>query len=292
MKKFYAAVFTLQVISLWFASLLFLGEEIFSQGIGINTTGNLANASAGVDIDFTNKGLLIPRVTNAQRTAMNPLPQAAQGLLVYQTDGEEGFYYNTSTTTTPNWLYLRAHGKQLFTSSGTFVVPAGVTTVWVSMCGGGGSGSSGDGAATAHGGGGGGAAAVLSQSVAVTPLASIAVTVGAGGAASAGGPPRQAGNAGGNSSFGAFITCNGGGGAGAGGGPGTSGGAGGAQGGYSPGAIAGSPCSGGGSIFGAGGVGPSFGAGGGAGYGAGGAGGYGGGNPGAAGSAGFVLVEW
>src|SRR5437773_432276 len=82
-----------------------------AQNIAINTTGAAANSSAGLDINFTNKGLLIPRVTNAQRTAMNPLPAAAQGLLVYQTDGAEGFYYNTSTSTTPNWILLNGHGK-------------------------------------------------------------------------------------------------------------------------------------------------------------------------------------
>ncbi|MBI2258431.1 MAG: hypothetical protein HYU67_05985 [Flavobacteriia bacterium] len=34
----------------------------FSQNIGINATGATPDASAGLDVDFTNKGLLIPRV--------------------------------------------------------------------------------------------------------------------------------------------------------------------------------------------------------------------------------------
>jgi hypothetical protein len=68
-----------------------------------------------LDVDGTtglaqSKGILIPRVTNAQRLAMNPLPAAAQGLLVYQTNvagaSLEGFYYNTSITVVPNWVYL------------------------------------------------------------------------------------------------------------------------------------------------------------------------------------------
>jgi hypothetical protein len=37
---------------------------------------------------------------------MSPLPAAAQGLMVYQTDGAQGFYYNTSLTTTPAWSSL------------------------------------------------------------------------------------------------------------------------------------------------------------------------------------------
>ena len=78
-----------------------------AQNVGINPTGALPNASAGLDVDYTNKGLLIPRVTFAQRTGVNfnPLPVPAQGLTVYQTDAGgsgQGFYYNTSTTVTPN----------------------------------------------------------------------------------------------------------------------------------------------------------------------------------------------
>ena len=84
-----------------------------AQNVGINPTGALPNASAGLDVDYTNKGLLIPRVTYAQRISFNPLSAAAQGLTVYQTDAGgdgEGFYYNTSTTTTPNWVYLSSIG--------------------------------------------------------------------------------------------------------------------------------------------------------------------------------------
>jgi hypothetical protein len=70
-----------------------------------------------------NKGFLPPRVTDAQRTAMNPLPAAAQGLIVYQTNtvgaSLEGLYYNTSLTTTPNWVYLASGGWALSGNAGT-----------------------------------------------------------------------------------------------------------------------------------------------------------------------------
>lgn len=95
------------------------GQSFFSftraQSIAISPTGTPPNASAGLDVNFNNKGLLIPRLTFAQRTTPGTalvdlsgnLPAAAQGLLVYQTDAGgngEGFYYNISTTTTPNWI--------------------------------------------------------------------------------------------------------------------------------------------------------------------------------------------
>lgn len=47
-------------------------------------------ASAALDIKSTSKGLLIPRMTAAERTAITA---PANGLMVYQTDGSSGFYY-------------------------------------------------------------------------------------------------------------------------------------------------------------------------------------------------------
>jgi hypothetical protein len=47
-----------------------------------------------LDLTSTTKGLLAPRMTAAQRTAMFPAPDAtAEGMLVYQADGSQGFYY-------------------------------------------------------------------------------------------------------------------------------------------------------------------------------------------------------
>ncbi|AHJ99809.1 hypothetical protein [Hymenobacter swuensis] len=71
-----------------------------SVGIGVATP----NSSAVLDVSSTTKGILVPRLTSAQRTAIS---SPAQGLLVFQTDGTQpGFYYNASTTSTANWLWL------------------------------------------------------------------------------------------------------------------------------------------------------------------------------------------
>ena len=91
--------------------LLLMNSRLSAQNVGINATGTPPNASAILDIDVsgivsTKLGLLIPRVTSAQRVLMNPLPAAAQGLMVYQTNGVEGIYYNTSLTVTPTWIYV------------------------------------------------------------------------------------------------------------------------------------------------------------------------------------------
>ena len=73
---------------------------------GIGTT--TPNASAKLDITSTDKGLLIPRMTKAQREAIT-LPAAANGLMVYQTDDLSGFYVNNSTTTTLSWTRVNSN---------------------------------------------------------------------------------------------------------------------------------------------------------------------------------------
>lgn len=60
--------------------------------VGIGTTS--PNASALLEIKSTNKGLLIPRMTQTQR---NKIASPANGLLIYQTDNNPGFYYYNGT---------------------------------------------------------------------------------------------------------------------------------------------------------------------------------------------------
>lgn len=68
--------------------------------VGIGTT--TPDAKAALDIQAADKGLLVPRLTEAARTGLQAPPQ---GLLVFQTDGAQpGFYYATGSGTT--WLWL------------------------------------------------------------------------------------------------------------------------------------------------------------------------------------------
>lgn len=70
----------------------------FSQTASINTTGNPPNASAGLDVDFANLGLLIPRIALTSTSSFAPLPAHVAGMIVYNTattgDVTQGFYYN------------------------------------------------------------------------------------------------------------------------------------------------------------------------------------------------------
>ncbi len=61
-----------------------------SAQVGINTDNTDPNASAMLDVKSTDKGMLIPRMDSTQREA---IATPATGLLVYQTDGTDGFYF-------------------------------------------------------------------------------------------------------------------------------------------------------------------------------------------------------
>ena len=107
-------------ILLLVASLLLLGLQSHAQnGVAINPTGTEADSSAMLDVSSTTKGLLVPRMTEAQRTA---IVRPAKGLLVYQNDGTEGFYYYDGAAWTnlslvnfseSNYLYNTKHGVKL-----------------------------------------------------------------------------------------------------------------------------------------------------------------------------------
>jgi hypothetical protein len=60
------------------------------EGCAVNFTNAAPAASAILDIDAQNKGLLIPRLTDAQRNALQP----ALGLMIYNISSDEIEYYN------------------------------------------------------------------------------------------------------------------------------------------------------------------------------------------------------
>ena len=83
--------------------LLGLLPASMSAQISISATGADPDSSAMLDIQSTNKGLLTPRMTEVQRDAISG---PATGLLIYQTDGKTGFYYNEGTPASPAWVRI------------------------------------------------------------------------------------------------------------------------------------------------------------------------------------------
>jgi hypothetical protein len=72
-------------------------------GVGTATP----NASAKLDVTSTTQGMLVPRMDSTQRVA---IASPAQGLLVYQTNGTQGFWYYKGAA----WVNLGASGDAFF----------------------------------------------------------------------------------------------------------------------------------------------------------------------------------
>ena len=119
-----------------------------------------------------------------------------------QTNGSGALSFATATS------YI-GPSSQLFTSSGTFTVPSGITAVKITVLGGGGGGAGVPGAcgfAAAFNGGYGGTA--IAFVTGLTPGGTISITVGAAGTAGTAG--NNAGGNGGTSSAGAYASASGG----------------------------------------------------------------------------------
>lgn len=296
------------------------GNETVSGTLGV--TGAQTNSSTlqattitattqfsgpGTGLTGTASSLTVGNATNAVN-ATNPsgggsfitsLNIGSQSVSYAATSGNGGVTsFNGSTGAVTG--YVSGVGGQVFTSSGTFTIPTGVTAIKVTVIGGGANGNAGG---TAPGGGpvgsggdgGQGGAAAISYLTSLTPGNTIAVTVGA--------VAGQSKIASGTQTI-TTVTANGNGGSATGGainisgqvsGPATSGGgtAGGA-GGIGANSILGSGGAAGAGGDGTGGVAGSASSGYGSGGGGGGGGGYPtyGGGSGGAGKQGVVIFEW
>ncbi len=79
--------------------LLFLFSlKGFSQNVGINDNGNTPNSHAILDVDVStnNKGVLIPRLTTAQRTGISGLGTTDEGLTVYDETTKSYWFWDGS----------------------------------------------------------------------------------------------------------------------------------------------------------------------------------------------------
>ena len=107
-KLIYLAILTIGMI---------IQFEALSQGVAINNDNSTPDPSAMLDVKSTSKGLLVPRMTQAQRTAITT---PANGLLVYQTDNPSGFYYYSGA----GWFRLSLQNEGWSTSGNAGTNPA------------------------------------------------------------------------------------------------------------------------------------------------------------------------
>lgn len=112
--------YILTTIIIWLAVII---NFTYSQtGVSINTSGNPPDTTSILDISSTTDGILIPRMTEAQR---NAILSPAAGLMVYQTDGTlPGFYYNSGTPAVPAWVFA-TNSTQIQTNALTFATATG-----------------------------------------------------------------------------------------------------------------------------------------------------------------------
>jgi len=88
MKKLFLLLFLVTSMSSW------------SQ-VAINIDASAPDNSAMLDVKSTSRGVLLPRLTFAQR---NAIISPATGLIIYQSDNTSGFYYNSGTPASPVWV--------------------------------------------------------------------------------------------------------------------------------------------------------------------------------------------
>jgi hypothetical protein len=84
-------------------------EPTVNVKVGIGTTN--PEISAALEINSTERGLLIPRMTQAQR---NAIVSPATGLMIFQTDNTTGFYYHNGSS----WASVSANTNNLWSTSG------------------------------------------------------------------------------------------------------------------------------------------------------------------------------
>jgi len=83
-------------LTVWVIAFFFFvfHNTLISQEVGVSSDGSTPDTTAMLDIKSTEKGLLIPRMTKAQR---NTIKNPAISLLIFQTDNSPGFYFYNGT---------------------------------------------------------------------------------------------------------------------------------------------------------------------------------------------------
>jgi len=104
----------IRLLSIIIIYMTIISAQVFAQNLGIGPNTFDPDPSAGVEMRFSNKGLLIPRVALTSTTDATTIPSPATSLLVYNlgTGGlsTPGYYYNSGTSTSPNWVRLATTG--------------------------------------------------------------------------------------------------------------------------------------------------------------------------------------
>lgn len=181
---------------------------IYSDGINIRLFSNRGTVTS-VDVSGGSTGLTTSGgpVTSSGTITLSGTLAAANGGTGLSSPGASGNVLTSNGTiwTSSTLSISPVPTMQVFTSSGTFTVPSGISKIKVTVVGGGGGGGYSSNTEQPSAGGGGGGAAIKTIT-GLTPGSSISFTVGAAGA----GGTSGIGGTGGTSSFGAYCSATGG----------------------------------------------------------------------------------
>jgi len=89
--------------------LLFSSLSVVHAQVAINNDNTTPDPSAMLDVKSTTRGLLAPRMTQAQRNAIS---SPATGLTIFQTDITPGLFYNAGTPAVPSWRLVGSNSGQ------------------------------------------------------------------------------------------------------------------------------------------------------------------------------------
>ncbi len=125
-----------QTITLVVFSIILLSFSVSNaQNVGINATGTTPDPSAALDIAFTDKGVLIPRIALSSKLDASVIAAPATSLLIYNTatagtspnNVRPGFYYWNGTT----WVRIKNKTNRKFLPSDV----AATTTTLIDVTG-------------------------------------------------------------------------------------------------------------------------------------------------------------
>jgi hypothetical protein len=95
-----------------------INSIVFAQ-VKVSATPSVANPDAILEIESTNKGLLLPRLALVSTTSPDPLTNFVKGMVVYDTvsinDITPGMYYSDGT----KWVKMNSGGSGGGSGSGT-----------------------------------------------------------------------------------------------------------------------------------------------------------------------------
>ena len=101
-------------------------KNIIAQNVAINNDGSSADVSAALDIKSTDKGMLVPRMTTAQRTI---IASPATGLLVFDNTVGSFWFYNGS-----GWTELTGGGgASVWAANGTNIYNTNTGNVGIGL---------------------------------------------------------------------------------------------------------------------------------------------------------------